>query len=244
MTPTGAPNSVLDDSHADGEALRQVAASYLTYQPDGPELPVVPGFVSSTFNPLVREAVRGCLGEPSSQEHSNPLVGPYLDATAIVLATVAGDATTSDLASRYLIGGRVHNPLLFFQSVTTSILGHLTIEYGLTGPVSCIAADHDLAQQAWQTSVLLLETEPELDQVLLVGAELAVNPRTRLAYDRVTALSRSGRPPEHDLAVALLLRRGEDTANTVALPHDSAEPSPFGSLHPLVMLADRAGNRA
>lgn len=240
MTSTGAPNSVLDTPRTDGRALRPVAGAYLSHRPGDPELPVVPGFVASTFNPLVREAVRRCVGEPS-EGGGNPLVGPYPDTTAVVLATVAGDATTSDLASRNLVSGRVHNPLLFFQSVTTSILGHLTIEYGLTGPVSCVAVDDGLAERAWHTAELLLETEPELDQVLLIGVELAVNPRTRQAYDHLARLGRSGRPPEHDLAVALLVRRAADPADGAVLPPDHGEPSPFGSLHPLVTLAARAG---
>ncbi|MDV9194733.1 ketosynthase [Streptomyces sp. Wh19] len=241
MTSTAAPNSAREQPRTTGGSLRVVAAAYLTHRQDDPELPVVPGFVASTFNPLVHETVRRCLGDPPADGTGNALVGPYPDTTAVLLATVAGDATTSDLASRKLVSGRVHNPLLFFQSVTTSILGHLAIQYGLTGPVSCIAADHGVAEQAWETAELLLSQEPELDQVLLVGIELAVNPRTRAAYGQVARLGRSARPPEQDLAVAVLLRRAVGTEECSRPPGYEGERSPYGSLLPLVTVAERAG---
>ncbi|MFD5029192.1 beta-ketoacyl synthase chain length factor [Streptomyces sp. NPDC058405] len=222
---------------------RVVAAASLAPGAEGTELPAVPGFIASSFNPLVRETVRRCLGEPGDPARPNPLVAPYADRTALVLATVAGDATTSDLASRKLVSGRVHNPLLFFQSVTTSILGHLTIEYGLTGPVSCLAADSDVGEEALRAAELLLEDE-DLDQVLVIAVELAANPRTRAAFGHLAASGGTGRPPEDDHAVALLLRGAGGAGIALPAAGDRREWPDPGSFRALAALADRVSAQA
>ncbi|MFI1890531.1 beta-ketoacyl synthase N-terminal-like domain-containing protein [Streptomyces jumonjinensis] len=218
-----------------------VAAAVVDTATEGEELPGVPGFVVSSFNPLVRETVRRCLGEPGTPDAPNPLTGPYPDSTAIVLTTVAADATTSDTASQKLVAGRVHNPLLFFQSVTTSIVGHLAIEYGLTGPIHCIAADDGADTTALQASELLL-LDDTIDQVLVIGVELAANPRTAAAFERLAAAGHDGRPPAADLAVALLLRRpGQDAV--LAEPEATSpgrDDAAAGHLYRLAALADRA----
>lgn len=215
---------------------RVVAASRIAHRAGAPELPVVPGFVASTFNPLVREAVRRCLGEPGTPSAPNPLVGAHADSTAIVLATVAGDATTSDLASQKLVSGRVHNPLLFFQSVTTSIVGHLCIEYGLTGPVNCIAADIGAGEAALDAAALLL-LDDTVDQVLVIGVELAANPRTEAAYAHLAARGVATAPPSDDLAVTLLLRR-DDRGDRDRGDRDRGDA---GHLAGLAALADTVG---
>ncbi|MFE0173435.1 beta-ketoacyl synthase N-terminal-like domain-containing protein [Streptomyces sp. NPDC059002] len=218
-------------------ALRVAAAARVGPLAEGAELPTVPGFVASAFNPLVRETVRRCLGEPGER---NPLVGPYADTTAVVLATVAGDATTSDLASQKLVSGRVHNPLLFLQSVTTSILGHLTIEYGLTGPVSCLAAVDGIADEALDAAELLL-IDDDIDQVLVIAAELAANPRTAAAFAHLTATGGTALPPRGDLAVALLLRAA-DAAGEPAPDEPGEQQADFGHLAALAGRTDRARN--
>ncbi|MGW2227080.1 ketosynthase [Streptomyces formicae] len=202
------------------------------------ELPAVPGFVASAFNPLVRETVRRCLGDPGAD---HPLVGPHPDTTAIVLATVAGDATTSDLASQKLVSGRVHNPLLFLQSVTTSILGHLTIEYGLTGPVSCLAADSGIGTEALDAAELLL-LDDDIDQVLLIAAELAANPRTDAAFAHVAASGGTGAPPGGDLAVALLLREADAEKTTTSPAEPPCPQGDAGHFSALVAQTDHARN--
>ncbi|MFE5805576.1 beta-ketoacyl synthase chain length factor [Streptomyces sp. NPDC056491] len=217
-------------------ASRVVAAARVSPHTEDVALPGVPGFVVSAFNPLVRETVRRCLGEPGTEGAPNRLVGAFPDSTAIVLATVAGDSTTSDLASQKLVSGRVHNPLLFFQSVTTSILGHLTIEYGLTGPVSCIAADSGVSEQALDAAELLL-ADADIDQVLVIAIELAVNPRTGAAFAHMVAQGGTTRPPDGDLAVALLLRRSGDGTDTEPCP-GRPELEGTGHLRGLAALAD------
>ncbi|QEU90687.1 beta-ketoacyl synthase N-terminal-like domain-containing protein [Streptomyces kanamyceticus] len=232
MTPSPTP------SPTGRPTLAVAAAARVGPGATGAELPAVPGFIASAFNPLVRETVRRCLGEPGAD---NPLVGPHPDTTAVVLATVAGDATTSDLASQRLVSGRVHNPLLFLQSVTTSILGHLTIEYGLTGPVSCLAADSGVGAEALDAAELLL-LDDDIDQVLLIAAELAANPRTGAAFAHLAASGGTGLPPGGDLAVALLLREAEAGGTGTELAEPLYPQGDLGHLAALVTQADRAQN--
>ncbi|MGI3204281.1 hypothetical protein ACRJ4W_51280 [Streptomyces sp. GLT-R25] len=85
-------------------------------------LPRLPGFVESAFSPLAYEAARLCLAE-------QPGDGAR---TAVALASTAGDTTTADLASRRMVSGRVHNPLLFMQATPNSVLGCLSREFGIT----------------------------------------------------------------------------------------------------------------
>ncbi|MFF1676954.1 beta-ketoacyl synthase chain length factor [Streptomyces sp. NPDC058256] len=198
------------------------------------ELPNVPGFVLSRFSPLVAEVAGACLGDPGT-EHD--LTAGRAGRTAIVLATTYGDTTTSDVATQRLVAGKVHSPLLFFQSVTTSILGHLTKRYGITGPISCISAGTDPAAEALQLADLLLDEE-EVEQVLVIGVETAANERVDWVRERVGSARLFGPLPQGDAAVALLLRRG-NTDGSPGLP--AAEPTvpqwpAYGWLAPLVEL--------
>ncbi|MFL5345027.1 MAG: hypothetical protein ACJ8AT_09540 [Hyalangium sp.] len=155
--------------------------------------PPVPGFIESQFNPLVYAVVKQCLGSWSPEEGAG---------TAIVLGSGLGDTTTADVASQNVAKGNVHNPLLFYQSVPTSILGYVTREFGITGPLSCVAGG-ELGPSMLEMADLLLEDE-SLHQVLLLGLELQLNPRTA----RVRELQgQEGGGLEGDVAVGLLLRR-------------------------------------
>ncbi|GAA2513514.1 beta-ketoacyl synthase chain length factor [Winogradskya humida] len=192
----------------------------------------VVGFVTSRFSPLVHAVATACLGTPYS---AGDLSGPR---TGMVLATMFGDTVTLDTATRRLAGGQVHSPMLFFQSVTTSILGHLGRTYGISGPVECLSAARDGAAEALFAADLMLDQD-DVDQVLLIGVELAANERAtwihrRLAAEGLDAL------PDGDCAVALLLARdgnGPATLRTAAGIH-AAAPEPryarFGWLAPLV----------
>ena len=152
------------------------------------ELEPVPGFVESTFNPMLYHVA------------SSFLIGREYDGAriAVLVASVAGDATTTDLASRLLIQGQVHNALLFMQATANAVLGYLSKEFGLTGPLLSVSTpDEDLTD----TAELLL-ADPELDAVLLVTVELAATERTAAAY---RAMGRT--PPLQDSATARLLER-------------------------------------
>jgi hypothetical protein len=148
----------------------------------------VPGFIESAFNPLVYRAAADCLG-------GRDFDGSRL---AVVVASLAGDSTTTGLASRLLVDGQVHNAILFMQATANAVLGFLSREFDLTGPLLCVSTVDD---DPLDTADLLL-TDPELDAVLLLTVELAADERIAAAY---RLLGRT--PPTHDGASALLLER-------------------------------------
>ncbi|MDX3661738.1 beta-ketoacyl synthase N-terminal-like domain-containing protein [Streptomyces sp. ID05-26A] len=151
----------------------------------------VPGFVESAFNPLVHDVTQRCLAE-------RPGDGAR---TALLLGSVVGDSGTTDLASRLMIGGQVSNPLLFMQATANAILGYLSKEFGITGPLVAMSALTDLGSALLDTADVLLDDE-ELDRVLVVGVELA-------GSDRTTAVCRELglEQPHEDFAVAVLIDR-------------------------------------
>ncbi|WP_416981238.1 beta-ketoacyl synthase chain length factor [Streptomyces sp. T028] len=209
------------------------------------ELPKVTGFVVSRFSPLVHEVVTACLGAPGT---ADDLVGAAGPRTAVVLATLFGDTTTTDTATQRLVADRVHSPLLFFQSVTTSILGHLTKRYGITGQLTCLSAGGDLAAEALRAADLLLDQD-DVEQVLVIGVE--TEPRERATWVHGLAADEDGLDalPAGDAAVALLLRRrATGLPELRGMPEepdraaDSAAPwtAPFGWLRALVETAQAA----
>jgi len=151
----------------------------------------VPGFVESDFNPMVHDVASACL---AGQDFDG-------DRLAVVLASLMGDATTTDLASTLLAAGQVHNPLLFMQATANSILGYVSREFDITGPlISLSSTDHELFAVAD-----LVLTDPDLDAVLTISVELSPNPRTAQAYRMLGAS-----PPERDVATAFLLERATE----------------------------------
>jgi len=187
------------------------------------ELPPLSGFVVSRFSPLVAEVVRRCLA-------GHDVAGP---ATAVVLGSVVADATTADVDARDLANGNVHNPLLFFQSVPSSILGALAKQYGITGPMPCLSAREALPRHLLDSAALLLAEEP-VERVLVIGVELEPQPRARQVFAELAAAGSAVRPPQGDVAVALLLAR------PVRLPAPDAGPPEFGYLAPLAALCPAA----
>lgn len=151
----------------------------------------VPGFVESTFNPLVHEVARRCLAEQPGD----------CTRTALLLGSTVGDSGTTDLASRLMIGGQVSNPLLFMQATANAILGYLSKEFGITGPLIAMSALTDLGSALLDTANILLDDE-ELDRVLVVGVEQAGSDRTT-AVCRELGLAE----PAEDFAVAVLIDR-------------------------------------
>jgi len=162
----------------------------------------VSGFIESAFNPLVHEVAARCLRD-------RPGDGTR---TALVLGSAIGDSTTTDLASRLLIGGQVNNPLLFMQATANAILGYLSKEFGITGPLVALSALTDVGSALLDAAAVLLDDE-ELDRVLVVGVELTGNDRTAAAC-RELGLEQ----PAEDFAVALLVDR--DTPPATPGGHD------------------------
>ena len=165
--------------------------------PPAAALPLLSGFVESIFSPLAYEATRRCLSaQPGDSAR-----------TAVVLASLMGDTTTTDLASQRLVAGRVHNPLLFMQATANSVLGYLSREFGITAQTLSLSTLDDPLVELLAMADLLLD-EPELDRVLLVAVEVAGGARVAAVQSELA--DHTGRPMPSatvDLAVAVLLGR-------------------------------------
>lgn len=183
--------------------MESATATHGTGRPDDIELPRLPGFVESAFSPLAYEVARRCLTE-------RPDGGtPGGDSrTAVALAGLMGDTTTADLASRRMVAGRVHNPLLFMQATPNSVLGHMSREFGITGQMFSISTLDDALAELLAMADLLLE-DPELDRVLVLGVELGGGERAA-AVHRELAIGENplaALPANAGRAAALLLAR-------------------------------------
>lgn len=170
--------------------------------------PPLVDFVESEFNPLVYRAAWPCLAASRDRDGAGARTG-------LVLASHFGDSTTLDLASRQLVAGRVHNAILFMQATANAVLGYLSIEFGVTGPVLALSTP-DVSGQLLDTARLWL-ADDELDQVVVIGVELTGTDRTKAAH-RELGTSQS----ETDLAVALLVTRdaAADSESTDERPND------------------------
>ncbi|MEU5191589.1 hypothetical protein AB0G83_31255 [Streptomyces klenkii] len=141
-----------------------------------------------------------------------------------MLATMYGDAVTLDTATQWAVAGKRSNPLLFFQSVSTSILSHLTRRYGIHGPLTCISAVPDPAGDALKVADALLD-DPELHQVLVIGVETKPNERVSHVSELAEAADgRGSRLPAGDAAAAILLRRIETETGGARLALSETRP--------------------
>jgi 3-oxoacyl-(acyl-carrier-protein) synthase len=131
------------------------------------ELPQVPGFVLSSFNPLVASAADRCL----RRYYGDPPVPPHEgDRTALIVVSGSGDAASADhVASMVDSGGRV-GPLFFFQSVPNSIAGHVAARWGIAGPVVCLCPTGDPRSDGLAEASLLIE-DGDADRALVVLVE-------------------------------------------------------------------------
>ncbi|MGW0647430.1 hypothetical protein ACWD4T_01265 [Streptomyces umbrinus] len=162
-------------------------------------LPRLPGFVESAFSPLAYEASRLCLAE-------RPGDGSR---TAVALASTAGDTTTADLASRRMVSGRVHNPLLFMQATPNSVLGYLSREFGITGQMFSLSTLDAPVTELLSMADLLLE-DPEVNRVLVLGVELGGSERLAAVYEELAdghGHPAQALPADAGLAAAVLLGR-------------------------------------
>ncbi|MEV6798019.1 beta-ketoacyl synthase chain length factor [Micromonospora rifamycinica] len=126
---------------------------------DGPP-PPLPGFVHSTFAPLVAAAAGRCL-------QRRPAPAPAGTRCAVVLVSAAGDRpSAAHVRSVVAAGGRV-GPLFFFQSVPNSVAGQVAARWGLTGPVVCLSPTGDPRADATAEAELLLY-DGDADEALLV----------------------------------------------------------------------------
>lgn len=178
-------------SQQEGKALRSDAEP-----PLAAELAPVPGFIESAFNPLVYRMIQ-------THMESGGIRRP--EKLAIVLASAFGDTTTADSASRNLLAGQVHNPLLFYQSVPNSILGYASRQFGLTGQMTALAHQGDGLSALLELAALYSEL-PSVEQVLVIGVEL----RSERADELLAELAGEAAGMRScDQAVSLLLERNE-----------------------------------
>lgn len=119
-------------------------------QDDPAELSPSPGFVYSSFSPLVAATAGRCLAQWYGAAPLPPQVGRRV---ALVLVSVRGHA---DLAPSEGGDGWL-SPLLFSQSAN-AVLGHIATGWGICGPLLC-------------TSPV---TEPETDALALASGVLAL----------------------------------------------------------------------
>ncbi|MDT0569272.1 hypothetical protein RM704_17630 [Streptomyces sp. DSM 3412] len=205
-------------------------------------LPRLPGFVESAFSPLVYEVAARCLtGRPGGGTSRCEAESGEGSRTAVVLVSLMGDTTTADLASRRVVSGRVHNPLLFMQATANSVLGHLSREFGITGQMFSLSTLDDPVTELLAMADLLLE-DPELDQVLVVGVELGGGERWAAVHRELSA--GNGRavpdlPASAALAAAVLLGRPDAGAGPDAGAHPGS-----GALMPIRSPETYAGERS
>lgn len=138
-------------------------------EPEDLELPQVPGFVLSSFNPLVAEVADRCLRRYYGEPPLSPEVG---GAVAMIIVSASGDAASAAHVARTVDAGSRVGPLFFFQSVPNSIAGHVAARWGLGGPVVCLCPIGDpMADGLAQAGLLIEDGDASAALVVLVEQE-------------------------------------------------------------------------
>jgi hypothetical protein len=160
-------------------------------EPGDGDPPPVAGFVVSAFNPLVAAVADRCLRRRHGRRPAPARPGAD---TAVVLVSASGDRASAEHVGRVVAAGERPGPLLFFQSVPNSVVGHVAARWGLGGPVVCLCpvAAADAA-------------EPVVDAHADAHAEAHAGPRGGSRAARARAVARAVAREEADL----LLRGGE-----------------------------------
>jgi hypothetical protein len=124
----------------------------------------IPGFAASSFSPLVAQVAEDCLLRRRER------VGTR---TAVVLVSVHGDLVTAATVADAVDQGRRVPPLMLFQSVPNSVVGHVAARWRLTGPVVCLSPVGDpLADGLVEAGELI--ADGDADEALVIVA--AQNP--------------------------------------------------------------------
>ncbi len=135
----------------------------------GDVLPGIPGFVTSSFSPLVAEVANRCLRSYFGEPPADPARGGR---TGILVASATGDVGTAAAVADAVDHGRRVPPLLFFQSNHNAVAGHIAARWGLGGPVLCTIPRLDALADAWVSAELLID-DGDTDAVLIVIATQA-----------------------------------------------------------------------
>ncbi|WP_040478111.1 beta-ketoacyl synthase chain length factor [Longispora albida] len=144
------------------------------------ELPLLRGFVVSSYSPLVAEVASRCL----SQCYERPVPPEVGERMAVVLISQGGDVHSAVETASLVDSGQKVSPLLFFQSVPNAIAGHVAKRWGLNGPVVCVSPAGDPEHEAMELAGLLFG-DGDADRALVVLVEQAT---VEGAPDRASAL--------------------------------------------------------
>ena len=150
---------------ADGGPVILASASWPLSPAD--QLPAIPGFVTSSFSPLVAELADRCLQSYFGARPASQALGGR---TAVLLASTSGDIATAAAVAAAVEAGRRVPPLLFFQSNPNAVAGYVAARWGLAGPVVCTMPAADTLADAHRSALLLL-ADGDADAVLLIVAE-------------------------------------------------------------------------
>jgi hypothetical protein len=131
------------------------------------QLPALPGYVLSSFSPLVAAVADGCLTEHYAQPSGS---AASRQRTAVLLVSRGNDLVSADHVRDNVASGRRVGPLFFFQSAPNSVVGQVTAHWGLGGPVVCISPVGDPLADGMAEAALLLE-DGDADEVLLILVE-------------------------------------------------------------------------
>jgi 3-oxoacyl-(acyl-carrier-protein) synthase len=135
--------------------------------PEGTVPPPVPGFVLSSFSPLVAAAAERCL---TARHEKSPAPDDVGERTAVVVVSGSGDVRMAEHVAHAVDGGARIGPLLFFQAVPNSIAGHVAARWGLRGPVVCLCPTGDPKADGLSQARLLID-DGDADEVLVVLVE-------------------------------------------------------------------------
>jgi 3-oxoacyl-(acyl-carrier-protein) synthase len=137
--------------------------------------PVLPGFIGSTFSPLVAVVADRCLqslyGEVPMKQGGK---------VGIVIVSRTGDRVSAEQVRQLVADGKRVGPLYFFQSVPNSVAGYVAARWGLHGPVVCLSPAGDARQTGFDQAALLI-ADGDADQVLVVLVEQASQGDTAVA---------------------------------------------------------------
>jgi 3-oxoacyl-(acyl-carrier-protein) synthase len=135
-------------------------------EPGDRDTPRVPGFVLSSFSPLVAEAADRCLRHVYGEPPAPPDAGR---STAIIVVSASGDMTSARHVAHRVDSGRRVEPLFFYQCVPNSIAGHIAARWGLGGPVVCLCpTGHPLTDGLDQAALLIDDGDATTAVVVLV----------------------------------------------------------------------------
>jgi 3-oxoacyl-(acyl-carrier-protein) synthase len=133
----------------------------------GDSLPAVPGFIVSSFSPLVAELAERCLRQYFG---AKPADAERARRTGIVVASTTGDIATAAAIARAVEAGRRVPPLLFYQSNPNAVAGYVAARWHLAGPVVCTLPTSRALADALDSAGQVIE-DGDADAALVIVAD-------------------------------------------------------------------------